>query len=127
MVKTQTIDIEYVQKVLKYCPNFDSIVNYDYEYGDVLSSKLIDWYRDLVFSTDGNNEKQLTIISFIDKSLSMYVKDRRYKKGLSKILTVEDISLNNQSLIKELIKKIVLFTNNYEKKRILEISSSKWI
>lgn len=127
MVKTQTIDIEYVQKVLKYCPNFDSIVNYDYEYGDVLSSKLIDWYRDLVFSTDGNNEKQLTIISFIDKSLSMYVKDRRYKKGLSKILTVEDISLNNQSLIKELIKKIVLFTNNYEKKRVLEISSSKWL
>lgn len=127
MVKTQTIDIEYVQKVLKYCPNFDSIVNYEYEYGDVLSSKLIDWYRDLVFSTDGNNEKQLTIISFIDKSLSMYVKDRRYKKGLSKILTVEDISLNNQSLIKELIKKIVLFTNNYEKKRVLEISSSKWL
>ncbi len=127
MVKTQTIDIEYVQKVLKYCPNFDSIVNYDYEYGDTLSSKLIDWYQDLVFSTDGNNEKQLTIISFIDKSLSMYVKDRRYKKGLSKILTVEDISLNNQSLIKELIKKIVLFTNNYEKKRVLEISSSKWL
>lgn len=127
MVKTQTIDIEYVQKVLKYCPNFDSIVNYDYEYGDTLSSKLIDWYRDLVFSTDGNNEKQLTIISFIDKSLSMYVKDRRYKKGLSKILNVEDISLNNQSLIKELIKKIVLFTNNYEKKKVLEISSSKWI
>ena len=29
MVKTQTIDIEYVQKVLKYCPNFDSIVNYE--------------------------------------------------------------------------------------------------
>ena len=29
MIQTQTIDIEYVQKVLKYCPNFDSIVNYD--------------------------------------------------------------------------------------------------
>lgn len=127
MIQTQTIDIEYVQKVLKYCPNFDSIVNYDYEYGDVLSSKLIDWYRDLVFSTDGNNEKQLTIISFIDKSLSMYVKDRRYKKGLSGILTVDDISLNNQNLIKELIKKIVVFTNNYEKKKVLEISSPKWL
>ena len=127
MVKTKTIDIEYVQKVLKYCPNFDSIVNYDYEYGDILSSKLIDWYRDLVFSADGNNEKQLTIISFIDNCLNMYVKDRRYKKGLSRILTIDDISLNNQNLIKELIKKIVLFTNNYEKKRVLEISSSKWL
>ena len=127
MIKTQTIDIEYVQKVLKYCPNFDSIVNYEYEYGDALSNKLINWYRDLVFSADGNNEKQLTIISFIDKSLSMYVKDRRYKKGLSRILTVDEISLNNQSLIKELIKKIVLFTNDYEKKMVLEITSSKWL
>ena len=127
MLKTQTINIEYVKKVLKYCPNFDSIVNYDYEYGDVLSSKLIDWYRELVFSTDGNNEKQLAIISFIDKSLNMYVKERRYKKGLSKIITVDEISLNNQNLIKELIKKIVSFSNNYEKKKVLEISSSKWI
>ena len=127
MLKTQTINIEYVKKVLKYCPNFDSIVNYDYEYGDVLSSKLIDWYRELVFSTDGNNEKQLAIISFIDKSLNMYVKERRYKKGLSKIITIDEISLNNQNLIKELIKKIVSFTNNYEKKKVLEISSSKWI
>lgn len=127
MLKTQTVNIEYVKKVLKYCPNFDSIVNYDYEYGDVLSSKLIDWYRELVFSTDGNNEKQLAIISFIDKSLNMYVKERRYKKGLSKIITVDEISLNNQNLIKELIKKIVSFTNNYEKKKVLEISSSKWI
>lgn len=127
MLKTQTINIEYVKKVLKYCPNFDSIVNYDYEYGDVLSSKLIDWYRELVFSTDGNNENQLAIISFIDKSLNMYVKERRYKKGLSKIITVDEISLNNQNLIKELIKKIVSFTNNYEKKKVLEISSSKWI
>ena len=127
MIQTQTINIEYVQKVLKYCPNFDSIVNYDYEYGDTLSSMLIDWYRELVFSADGNNEKQLTIISFIDKSLSMYVKDRRYKRGLSKVLTVNDISLNNKGLIKELIKKIVLFTNNYEKKKILEITNPKWL
>jgi len=127
MIQTETIDISYVQKVLKVCPNYDSIVNYSYEYGDEVSCKLIDWYRELVFKTDTSNNKDLQMISFIDKCLNMYITDRRYKKGLIRIIKVDEINLNNDNLIKTLIMKIISYTNNYEKKKILEITSCKWL
>ena len=37
MIQTQTIDIQYVKKILENCPNYDKIVNYEYPYGDILS------------------------------------------------------------------------------------------
>ena len=127
MIKTQTIDITHVKTVLDNCPNYDYIINYDYEYGDTLSSKLIDWYRELIFSAASFDDKQLQIIRAIDKSLYLYVKDNRYKRGLSNIVDIEEISFENKNLIKELIKKIIIFTNNYEKRLVLDISSSKWL
>ncbi len=127
MIETQTIDITHVQKILSHCPNYDYIVNYDYEYGDVLTSKLIDWYRELIFSVNGNDANQLKIIEVIDKSLYLYIKDNKYKKGLRKLISIEEVSLENKSLIREVIRKLILFTNDYENEEMLDIGISKWL
>ena len=127
LVETKTINLRYVNKILSNCPNYDKIVNYEYEYGDTLSSKLIDWYRELIFSCDGENVNQLRIIYQIDHSLSMYVEDNQYKRGLSKILSKDEVDLNNSVLIQRVIKKIIEFTNQYERDEILELVSNKWL
>lgn len=127
LVETKTINLRYVNKILSNCPNYDKIVNYEYEYGDTLSSKLIDWYRELIFSCDGENVNQLRIIYQIDHSLSMYVEDNQYKRGLSKILSKDEVDLNNSVLIQRVIKKIIEFTNQYERNEILELVNNKWL
>lgn len=127
LVETKTINLRYVNKILSNCPNYDKIVNYEYEYGDTLSSKLIDWYRELIFSCDGENINQLRIIYQIDHSLSMYVEDNQYKRGLSKILSKDEVDLNNSVLIQGVIKKIIEFTNQYERDEILELVNNKWL
>ena len=127
LVETKTINLRYVNKILSNCPNYDKIVNYEYEYGDTLSSKLIDWYRELIFSCDGENVNQLRIIYQIDHSLSMYVEDNQYKRGLSKILSKDEVDLNNSVLIQNVIKKIIEFTNQYERDEILELVNNKWL
>lgn len=127
LVETKTINLKYVNKILSNCPNYDKIVNYEYEYGDTLSSKLIDWYRELIFSCDGENVNQLRIIYQIDHSLSMYVEDNQYKRGLSKILSKDEVDLNNSVLIQNVIKKIIEFTNQYERDEILELVNNKWL
>ena len=127
LVETKTINLRYVNKILSNCPNYDKIVNYEYEYGDTLSSKLIDWYRELIFSCDGENVNQLIIIYQIDHSLSMYVDDSQYKRGLSKILSKDEVDLNNSVLIQSVIKKIIEFTNQYERDEILELVNNKWL
>lgn len=127
MLKTQTIDIEHVQRILNSCPYYDKIVNYEYNEGDVLSSSLIDWYRELIFSADGYNERQLKIINAMDKALYLYIKENKYKKGLEKVLKESDVAIDNQTSIANAIKKILMFTNSYEKEEILDISNSMWL
>ena len=127
MIQTQTIDIQYVKKILDNCPHYDMIVNYEYPYGDVLSKKLIDWYRELIFSANGNNENQLILIKTLDKSLYLYVKDNKYKRGIRKIIGVDDLSFNNKVTIKDSIKKLIEYTSNYEKKEVREVSIAKWL
>ena len=127
MIQTQTIDIEHVRKVLQNCPHFDKIVNYEYPYGDTLSKKLIDWYRELIFSANGDNEKQLLLINALDRSLYLYIRDNKYKRGIRKIITDEDLTFEDKNLIKEVIKKLIEFTSSYEKKEVLEFNNTKWL
>lgn len=127
MIQTQTIDIGHVKKVLENCPNFEKIIHYEYPYGDFLSKKLIDWYRELIFSANGNNENQLLLIRALDRSFYLYVRDNKYKRGLRKIITTDELTFENKELIKDVIKRIIEFTSNYEKKEVREVSVSKWL
>lgn len=127
MIQTQTIDIQHVKKILENCPHYDMIINYEYPYGDMLSKKLIDWYRELIFSANGNNENQLMLIKALDKSLYLYVKDNKYKRGLRKIISVDELTFDDKNIIKEVIKKLIEFTSNYEKKEVREVNIAKWL
>lgn len=127
MIQTQTINIDHVKKILENCPHFDTIVNYQYPYGDILSKKLIDWYRELIFSANGNNENQLLLIKALDRSLYLYVRDNKYKRGLRKIIRLEELTFEDKNIIKEVIKKLIEFTNSYEKKEIREVSTARWL
>ena len=127
LVYSQTVDVTFVNKILEHCPHYDIIVHYEYDYGDKFSSKLIDWYRELIFAVNGNDEKQLKIVEALDKGLYLYVKDNKYKSEFKKYLKVDEINLESKKLIKDLIKKIIIFTSKYEQKQIREVTSAIWI
>ena len=92
-----------------------------------MSQKLIDWYRDLIFSANGNDKNQLMLISALDKSLYLYIKDNKYKRGLRKIISADELSLTDRELIKNVVKKLITFTSSYENKIIREVNVSKWL
>lgn len=127
LVHTKTIDARFVNKILSHCPNYDYIINYDYVYGDNITEKLIDWYRELIFAVTTDDEKQFKVIEAIDRGLYLYLKDSKYKKEFKKEITSLDLDLENKYSIKKLIKKIIVFTGKYEQKQIMEITSSRWI
>lgn len=127
MIQTQTIDISHVKKILENCPHYEIIIHYEYPYGDVLSKKLIDWYRELIFSANGNNENQLMLIRALDQSLYLYVRDNKYKRGLRKIVSENELSFEDKNIIKDVIKRLIEFTRNYETKEVREVAISKWL
>lgn len=124
---TQTIDISNVKKILKCCPHYDDIINSEVDYEDELSFDLIDWYKDLIFSCNADNEEEVKIIRLIDRSLYMYVNSYKYKIGLKKIINIKDIDLNSDKSIKNLIKKIINYTTKYENNEILNITNGRWL
>ena len=124
---TQTIDISNVKKILKCCPHYDDIINSEVDYEDELSFDLIDWYKDLIFSCNADNEEEVKIIRLIDRSLYMYVNSYKYKIGLKKTIDIKDIDLNSDKSIKNLIKKIINYTTKYENNEILNITSGRWL
>ena len=124
---TQTIDISNVKKILKCCPHYDDIINSEVDYEDELSFDLIDWYKDLIFSCNADNEEEVKIIRLIDRSLYMYVNSYKYKIGLKKIIDIKDIDLNSDKSIKNLIKKIINYTTKYENNKILNITNGRWL
>ena len=121
------IDVINVKKVLEACPHYDEIINFEFDYNDEITIDLIDWYKELIFSCDGNDEKESKIIKMIDNSMYLYVNDYKYRKGLSKIISTKDIDLNSEKSIKKLIKKIIDYTSKYETNEILTVTNSKWI
>ncbi len=127
MIQTQTIDISHVKQILENCPHFDMIIHYEYPYGDVLSKKLIDWYKDLIFSANGNNESQLMLIRALDQSMYLYVRDNKYKRELRKVITIDELNFDDKNVIKNSIRKLIEFTNLYQKQEIREVSVSKWL
>ena len=94
---------------------------------DELSYDLIDWYKDLIFSCNADNEEEVKIIRLIDRSLYMYVNSYKYKIGLKKIIDIKDIDLNSDKSIKNLIKKIINYTTKYENNKILNITNGRWL
>ena len=124
---TQTIDISNVKKILKCCPHYDDIINSEVDYEDELSFDLIDWYKDLIFSCNADNEEEVKIIRLIDRSLYMYVNSYKYKIGLKKIIDIKDIDLNSDKSIKNLITKIINYTTKYENNEILNITNGRWL
>ena len=54
------------KQVLKHCPNFYKIINFDYFEEDDLSEKLIDIYHRFVFMVDVSDSKQVKRLEELD-------------------------------------------------------------
>ena len=71
------------------------------------------------------NEEDIKIIRNIDRCMYIYINDNKYKKGLKKRIINNDINLNDN--YKEVVNKILNYTEEYEENELLNITSTKWI
>ncbi|MGN1311553.1 MAG: hypothetical protein ACI4U4_00895 [Bacilli bacterium] len=120
MFETLTIDVTNVKKILDCCPYYDDIINSDIVYEDDFSVDLIDWYRDLIFSCDGDNNDDIKVVRDIDRCMYLYINDNKYRKGIKKII---NFNLDNYKIV----NKILDFTDKYEINEILNITTEKWL
>lgn len=114
------------KQVLRHCPNFYKIINFEYFEDDKLSEKLIDIYEQFVFSVELSNKNQITKLEQLDTILNKYIDDYFFRKELKcemkKIRVRKD-----EDILNAIVNWIIKVFDNYEVGYTRNIYFSRWI
>ena len=114
------------KEVLNYCPNYYNIVNFDFKDSDLISEKIVNIYKNFVFSINLQNREEIEKVQELDRVLSNYIHDYLFRSTLQKeIITVKVKKDNN--ILKNLVDIIIKIFTNYEEYTTRRIYISKWI
>ena len=114
------------KEVLKYCPNYYNIVNFDFQSEDKISEKIISIYKSYVFSVDISNEQELDKVSELDRVLASYIHDYVFRSTLKK--EIINVKVNRDSnILVSLVNAILKIFVNYEEYTTRQLYISKWI
>ncbi len=112
--------------ILKHCPNFYNIKNYEVDEGDYISLKLINIYEDYIFSIDENNAESLKKIEELDSILNKYIEDYTFRKeikgGLLKIRVKKDANI-----LESIVNGIIALFDKYEEYYTRNIYFARWV
>ena len=114
------------KEVLKYCPNYFGIVNFDYTEEDLVSEKLIGIYKNYIFSIDMNNKEEIERVIELDKVLGSYLKDYIFRSTLQKEIVTVKVNKDN-NIIKSLVDIIIKIFTDYEEYTTRKLYISRWI
>ena len=115
------------KEVLKYCPNFYRIVNFDYSNDDYITEKLISIYEDYIFKIDLANLEDIEMASKIDKVLCKYIEDYAFRKELRKELVEVRIKKSCTDILKAIVESVISIFIRYEEYTTRHIYISRWI
>jgi len=115
------------KQVLKYCPNFYRIINFDFFEEDVFTEKLISIYKEFIFGANIADEEELNLVAQVDKVLVKYIDDymfrREVKSGLMQLKVKRDVD----NILKLIVKNIIKMLEMYEEGATRKIYLARWI
>ena len=114
------------KEILKYCPNYYNIVNFDFKENDLISDKLVSIYKNYIFSIDVNDDEKMEKVQELDRVLSNYIADYLFRSTLQKEIVTVKVK-NDNNIISNLVDIIIKIFTNYEEYTTRKIYISKWI
>ncbi len=114
------------KEVLKYCPNYYNIVNFDYRDDDMISDKLIKIYKTYVFSVDTLNSESVQKLEELDHVLANYLSDYLFRSTMQKEIVHIKVKKDN-NILQSLVDCIIKIFTNYEEYTTRKIYVSRWI
>lgn len=114
------------KQILKHCPNYYKIMDFEFYKDDKLSQKLLDVYEDYVFKVDLNNKNQIVKLEQIDLILARYIDDYFFRKELRSEMGKIRVRKDEDILI-AVIDWIIKVFDNYEVGYTRNIYFSRWI
>ncbi len=114
------------KQILRHCPNFYKIVNFEYYEDDKLSEKLIDIYQEYVFKVDLTNKNQVVKLEQLDIVLGKYIEDHFFRKELR--VEMKRIKVRkDEDILNAIVNWIIKVFDNYEEGYTKNIYFSRWL
>ena len=115
------------KQILKYCPNFHKIINFDYFENDVVTERLITVYENFIFNADVSNEEELLKVTEIDTVLAKYIDDYNFRKEMKYELLQIKIRRDQDNILDAIVKSIIRIYENFIEGNTRAIYIAKWI
>jgi hypothetical protein len=107
--------------ILKNCPNYNKIINFNYTKEDYITSKLIKIYKEYVLLNE-----DVDTTHEIDRVLNIYIDNFEFRKELQeKILNVRVKKDNN--ILKNIVLSIIKIFSDYEEYTTRKLYIARWI
>lgn len=112
--------------ILKHCPHFYTIINFEYYNDDIISEKLIDVYEKFIFSIDINKIEDVNKVEKLDNILFKYINDYCFREQIKKDIVKVRVQ-RGDNLLEIIVNAIINFFDNYEGYRMRKVQTTRWI
>ena len=112
--------------ILKNCPNFYKIKNYEFDEDDYITLKIIGVYEDYIFNIDEKNNNDLEKVKELDNIIGKYIDDYTFRKEIKNGLMNLKIK-RGSNIIDIITDSIISLYNNYEDGYTRNIYFARWI
>lgn len=115
------------KKILKYCPNYYQIIDFNPLADDELTQKIIRMYHEYIFKIDIYNEEEVNEVKELDAAVSKYINDYLFRREVQKQITNAKVKRDCPDIVKFFIDLIIKIFANYEDFTTRVIYVSRWI
>ena len=114
------------REVLKHCPHFYTIVNFEYYKDDVVSERLINIYEKFIFNADVSKIENVNKIEKLDKVLYQYTNDYAFRSQMKADISSVRVK-KSENVLESIVNAIIKLFENYENLRLRKLQVTRWI
>lgn len=115
------------KQILKYCPNFYKIINFNPLQEDQLTSKIIKIYQEYIFKINLNNKQDVEEIQKLDTAIAKYINDYSFRKEVQRQIVKVKVKNTCTDILKFFIDAILNIFASYQDYTTRVIYVSRWI
>jgi len=115
------------KEILKQCPNFYKIMNFDYFENDTISEKLITIYESFIFTINPEDKQSLKKVNDLDKALAKYIDDYIFRKEMKNELVQIKIRKDEENMLEAIVLHIIRIFDRNQEGFTKNIYISRWI
>ena len=119
-------DMKNNREVIRHCPHFYTIINFEYYGNDFISEKLIEVYEKYIFSCDMSVEENVFKVEKLDTILYKYISDYGFREQVK--IDIANVRVKKgENVLEAVVIAIINFFDNYEKYKSRKVQVTRWI